>query len=229
MSEIDSHTAGDGVVTVQGALDALQAERDAEWPIERLQANAALRRSIELAADRAGFVKAGDVVAPFTLEEVDGGKVVLEELTQTGPVVLIFFRFAGCPACNAAMPAYNATLAPALAELGAHLVAISPQAPEALGEIKHRHGFTFPVASDPEGIVIGRFGIGFSPDEEDRARQREAGNDLGATLGTGRWELPYPTVVVIDQSSVVRFADIHPDWMVRTEAATVIDAVRALG
>jgi hypothetical protein len=33
---------------------------------------------------------------------------------------------------------------------------------------------------------------------------------------------------VIDQSRVVRFADVHPDWLVRTEADAVIDAVRPL-
>ena len=37
-----------------------------------------------------------------------------------------------------------------------------------------------------------------------------------------------PTVVVIDANRVVRFADVHPDWLVRTEADAVIDAVRAL-
>ena len=37
-----------------------------------------------------------------------------------------------------------------------------------------------------------------------------------------------PTVVVIDADRVVRFADVHPDWLVRTEADVVIDAVRAL-
>ena len=38
-----------------------------------------------------------------------------------------------------------------------------------------------------------------------------------------------PAVVVIDANRVVRFADVHPDWLVRTEADVVIDAVRALG
>jgi len=37
-----------------------------------------------------------------------------------------------------------------------------------------------------------------------------------------------PAVVVIDANRVVRFADVHPDWLVRTEAGPVIDAVRAL-
>jgi hypothetical protein len=36
-------------------------------------------------------------------------------------------------------------------------------------------------------------------------------------------------VVVVDRDHVVRFADVHPDWMVRTEAAAVIAAVRSLG
>jgi hypothetical protein len=37
-----------------------------------------------------------------------------------------------------------------------------------------------------------------------------------------------PAIVIIDANRVVRFADVHPDWLVRTEADAVIDAVRAL-
>ncbi|WP_322760634.1 hypothetical protein [Frankia sp. Cr2] len=51
---------------------------------------------------------------------------------------------------------------------------------------------------------------------------------MGATLGTGRWVLPYPTAIVIGSDRVVRFADSHPDWMVRTEAEVLLDAVRSL-
>jgi peroxiredoxin len=63
---------------------------------------------------------------------VDGGEVVLTDLLATGPVVLIFFRFEGCPACNAAWSAYQLSLAPVLQELGVHHVGVSPQAPEKL-------------------------------------------------------------------------------------------------
>ena len=37
-----------------------------------------------------------------------------------------------------------------------------------------------------------------------------------------------PAVIVIDQEHSVRFADVSPDWLVRTEAAPVIAAVEAL-
>jgi hypothetical protein len=37
-----------------------------------------------------------------------------------------------------------------------------------------------------------------------------------------------PAVVVVGQDRVVRFADVHPDWLVRTEAGAVLEAVRPL-
>lgn len=214
--------------TVQGRLDDLQAERDETWDVARLREHAALRQSLEDQAVRERFVKEGDVVTPFSLAEVDGGTVVLTELLADGPVVLIFFRFEGCPACNAAWSAYRESLLPALRELGAHLVAVSPQVPEKLVAIKRRHDFAFLVASDPDATLLHEFGIAFAPSDEARHRSLREGNDLGAILGTGKWELPYPTAVVIDQDRVVRFADVHPNWMIRTEAQTIIDVVRGL-
>jgi peroxiredoxin len=73
-----------------------------------------------------------------------------------------------------------------------------------------------------------RFGITFTASAASQARIRARGGDLGEVLGTSTWELPMPTIVVIDRSRVVCFADVHPDWLVRTEAAPVIDAVRSL-
>ncbi|CAI7980723.1 Alkyl hydroperoxide reductase [Frankia sp. Hr75.2] len=215
-------------VTVQGFLDELQAARDAEWAPEQLRAHTDLRRSLEENADRERFVRPGDVVPPFALAEVGGGSVVLDDLLADGPVVLVFFRFEGCPACNTALRGYQLTLAPALRELGAHLVIVSPQIAERLAAIKERHGFEFLVASDPDRVLIDSFGIGFAPAEAARDESRGRGVDLGAILGTGDWVLPYPTVVVIDRDRTVRFADVHPDWMVRTESAAVLAAVRPL-
>jgi peroxiredoxin len=214
--------------SVQENLDALQAERDNGWDAEQLRSHEAFRLSLEEEAGSRSMVRVGDLVSPFALPEVDGGEVVLTDLLATGPVVLIFFRFEGCPACNAAWSAYRLSLAPALQELGVHLVGVSPQAPEKLVAIKRRHDFQFQIASDPDATLIDEFGIGFAPAEEDREEQRAAGKDIGAILGTGSWEFPYPTALVIDQDRVVRFADIHPDWMIRTESDAILEAVRSL-
>jgi len=215
-------------VGVQARLDGLQEERNRTWPVEQRETQKALRELLEATVDRDRLVKPGDRVPDFRLPEVDGGSVALAELLAVGPVVLIFFRFEACGACNAALPGYQEALAPALRDLGAQLVAISPQVPEKLAEIKHRYDLDFLVASDTDATLIEALGIGFAPDDDARARTLAAGNDLGAILGTGSWTLPYPTAIVIDRDGVVRFADVHPDWMVRTEADAIIEAVQAL-
>jgi len=145
-----------------------------------------------------------------------------------GPVVLLFFRFANCPACNISLRHYQQELYPALTALGANLVAISPQVPEKLAAIRNRFGFGFPVASDSDYQLTRSLGITFTSSPEQQERDRAKGGGLAAELGTGQWELPYPTIVVVDSRGVVTFADVHPDWLVRTEAPAVIDAVRSL-
>jgi peroxiredoxin len=54
------------------------------------------------------------------------------------------------------------------------------------------------------------------------------GVDMGQVTGTGAWELPMPTVVLVDRDRTVRFADVSPDWLVRTEAETILASVRKL-
>ena len=193
-----------------------------------VQVNIDQRQLLEDTADRAAFVKAGDVVEPFWLPEVLGGILELDRLLADGPVVLLFFRYEGCPACNIALRHYQLKLYPALAALGVTLVAVSPQVPGRLAAIKNRFGFGFPVVSDTGNGLARRFGLTFTSSPASQAHARASGIDLGEVLGTGQWELPMPTTVVIGQDRVVRFADVHPDWLVRTEAQAVIDAVRPL-
>jgi peroxiredoxin len=210
--------------SVCGLLADLHAHRVATMSPAELQVNIDQRRELEETADRSRFIKTGDIVERFSLPEVHGGTVDLDRLLLSGPVVLMFFRYESCPACNIALPHYQKVLYPALYDLGVTLVAISPQVPDKLVAIKDRLGLAT-VASDVDNSLARRFGITFTSNAASRKLAMSKGSDLGLTLGTGKWELPMPAVVVIDGDHVVRFADIHPDWMVRTEADVVIDAV----
>ena len=71
------------------------------------------------------YVQVGDALDPFTLLNVEGGELNLDLLLADGPAVLIFLRFAGCPACNIALPYYERQLYPRLRELGVPLVAVT--------------------------------------------------------------------------------------------------------
>ncbi|HTU61004.1 MAG TPA: peroxiredoxin-like family protein, partial [Polyangiales bacterium] len=206
----------------------LHAQRVATMDPAKLAVNINQRKTLVENADPARWVKVGDRLAPFTLPEVDGGSVALDGLLTRGPAVLIFFRFEGCPACNLALPYYQRNLWPGLKKLGASLVALSPQVPERLVEIKRRHNLEFQVASDLDNTLGRKFGILYAFDEASRAQSLANGRTIGEITGTGTWELPQPTVIVVDQKRVVRFADVHPDWLIRTEAEPILAAVTSV-
>ena len=208
-------------------FEALHAERVATWPADRLARNVAQRRQLLAAFDPAKVVQVGDATAPFALEDADGSELTLERLIVGGPVLLVFFRFAGCPACNIALPYYDHQLRPALEAASIRLVAVSPHLPEqGLGEIRTRHALKFPVAADRGNALARRFGITFAsgevPDEPPTPGW------IGDLTGTGTLELPQPAVILIDQERVVRFVDVSPDWLVRTEALEILAAIREL-
>jgi len=214
--------------SIRQILGDLHAHRLKTMDPAALKINIDQRQTLADTANYDGFVKAGNWVEPFVLQNVDGGELGLNDLLADGPAVLIFFRFEGCPACNLALPYYQRALWPELQKLGASLTAVSPQVPEKLVAIKTRHDLGFNVASDIGNELGRRLGVLYAFDEASRKASQSKGTWIGETTGTGTWELPMPTVVVIGQDRKVSFADVAPDWLLRTEAEPVIEAVRAL-
>jgi peroxiredoxin len=192
-----------------------------------LAVNVEQRKRLVDTENKDEYVKVGDVIPSFSVPGIDGNLIEFDELTTRGPVVLIFFRFAGCPACNIALPYYQRTLWPALRELGATLLALSPQVPDRLLAIKQKQGLEFLVGSDLNNELGRRFGILYSYDEPSKQAALARNSFIGEVTGTGTWELPKPAVLVVGADRVVRFVEVSPDWLVRTEAGPIIEAVRA--
>lgn len=214
--------------SVRQLLADLHAERVATMDPKALKINIDQRQLLVDTADRKRFAKAGDTLASFSLQEVNTGTLTLDSLLEQGPAVLVFFRFAGCPACNIALPYYQRQLAPALKKLGATLAAVSPQVPERLIDIKLRHNFDFLVASDIDNKLARQLGILYTFDQPSQQAATAGGKPIGEVTGTGTWELPMPTVLVIDRDRTIRFIDVAPDWLVRTEAEPILDAVKGI-
>jgi peroxiredoxin len=208
-------------------FEALHAERLRTWEPEKLAKNIGQREKLVAEFDPSSIVQVGDKVEPFALVDANGDTLTLDTLVAQGPAVLIFFRFAGCPACNLALPYYNRQLWPELSAAGIPLVAISPHLPEkGLGEIRDRHALSFQVAADRDNQLGRRFGITFSRGEVPAGQPTPGW--IGELTGTGTAEFPQPAVIIIDSDRIVRFVDVSPDWLVRTEAPAILAAVRRL-
>lgn len=201
---------------------ALQSEREQTWRPAQLEANAGQRATLMARFDPAAVAQPGDVLPDRAFAAVDGGTLSLDDLTASGPALFLFFRFAGCPACNIALPYYAETLYPALTRQDIPLVALSPQRGDRLREIQDRHDLPFAVATDADNGLARELGIAFQPDH--RPSPPPSGW-IGEVTGTGTWELPQPAVLLLGPGRVVQWLQVSPDWLDRPEAETILQAI----
>jgi peroxiredoxin len=116
-------------------------------------------------------------------------------------------------------------------ELGAGLVAISPQTREFNDEVKRKHRITYPVLSDHGNGFARSLRVVYRLPDDLRKLYKRFGIDLGASNGIpdGRdWELPLATRLVVDRDGTVVSVDADPDYTVRPEPEATLDVLKTL-
>jgi peroxiredoxin len=169
-------------------------------------------------------LKAGAAAPEITLPDALGRPVLLPELWRRGPLVVIFYRGGWCPYCNLELRAWQQELG-RLGELGARLVAISPQTPDNSLSTAEKNELAFPVLSDSSLVAADAFGITFQLPPELVDLYGSVGNDLPSINGNGQWALPVPATYVIDRWGKIAFAHVDVDYRRRAEPAEVLAAV----
>ena len=115
-----------------------------------------------------------------------------------------------------------------LKELGATVVAITPQLAEASRSRIEKQGIGFDLLSDPGNAYAARLGLRFKLPDDLKGVYLSFGNDLAVRNGEGSWTLPMPGRFVIDTRGMVRAAEADADYQHRPEPQKTIDDVKAL-
>jgi peroxiredoxin len=204
-------------MTLNDALTDVNAKARGALPPEIFEVLEADRRR----AAGTKFAEVGDKIEDFTLPGADGASVSLGQLVAEGPAVLVFYRGQWCPYCNLTLRTYQQELVPELTARNATLAAISPQKPDGpLPDLE------FPVLSDAGSTVARGLGLSYPVSAPVREAMQTLGTDLEKVNGT--WELVHPAVLVVDRDRVLRFVDVHPDFVTRTEPADILEALKSL-
>lgn len=153
-------------------------------------------------------VGVGDVAPAFTLEGTvgSGGDVSTYSLSDFAgaPLVLAFYPGDDTPVCTRQLNSYNDGLE-RFEALDAKVVAISPQSIDSHGRFAAKHGFDFPLLSDPDKQVAAAYGT------------------LGPIGFTRR------SVFVIDAGGVIRYAHRAIAGLTYRPVDELIEALRQLG
>ena len=95
----------------------------------------------------------GDRFPTLTVALAGGETLILPDALAGGFGVVLFYRGAWCPYCNAQLRAFQRATE-RLAEVGAKVVALSVDGEATTAELVSKHGLTFPVGHSADGKAI---------------------------------------------------------------------------
>jgi len=146
----------------------------------------------------------GEFVPDFTLPNVRGELVGLDDLLDAGPVVVSFQHDSACPCCQR-----NQRLLleaePAIVGAGATLVVVSAAT---ANEREQRLGAWSELLCDPGGKVAGLFGLLCRVPAGRREVLRRAGVALADPRPSGECVVQARAIYVIDSHGVVAYAAV---------------------
>jgi len=195
--------------TLQSKLDEKWSQVSASAPADKI---AAYEASIKKIADTGVLQtakKAGDKAPGFDLPNAKGGTVALADLLKKGPAVVVWYRGGWCPFCNIQLHEYQVRLNEFEA-LGATMVAISPEPPDASLTTAERNQLRFGVLSDVGGAIARQYGVMYK-----------------VPGGDGR-ELPLAATYVVNTDGTIAYAFIESDYRQRAEPQAIVDALTKL-
>lgn len=206
--------------------DLEKMEQQLKTTILPVEAFAILQQSIEehRRTGEARGLTIGDLAPEFALKDAFGREVRLHQQLAKGPVVLTFYRGGWCPFCNRQLQAYQ-EIVPRMTELGAQLIAVSPQSPDNTLSQTEKEQLTFHVVSDTDGRVAALYRVLYEVSDALKSLYTSMGRNLGEYNGTDRWILPITATFVIDCNARVRFAHTDPNFMRRLEPQVIVRAL----
>src|SRR5215831_15594404 len=117
---------------------------------------------------------------------------------------------------------------PQIRELGASLVAISPQRPSYGRAVRRQAALEVDVLSD-EGLTVAQaFGLVFTLPSYLENLYRSFGKTLDTFHGEPAYRLPLPARYVVDRQEQIRAADVNADYTLRPEPGETLAQLRGL-
>jgi peroxiredoxin len=166
--------------------------------------------------------KEGDKAPDFTAVTHAGSNTSLQQLTASGPVVLIFYRGYWCPFCSKQLSNLNDSL-PMLQAKGATVVAISPEKYESVNATIAKTKAGFNIISDTSNVILKRYGVNFTVDATTVEKYKNYGIDFMKVNGNNENTLPVPAVFIIGKDGNFKYLYFDKDYRKRPSVKALLE------
>jgi peroxiredoxin len=213
--------------SLQEALEAQRTSLNAQISPEKLAIIEKASQDLANSGIHTNFLRVGDRAPDWELKDSEGEEYSLDDELDQGPVILSFYRGGWCPYCNLQLRALQEYL-PQYEDLGANLIAISPELPSKTEQSKTLNKLDYRVLSDLGNQVARAYGLVFSLPEELRTVYADLGIDLPAYNGDETFELPVPGTFLVDEKGIIRYAFLDTDYTKRAEPSEILKELKKI-
>ena len=183
-------------------------------------------KKLEDASISKNALTVGDIAKEIKLPNAIGNEVSLYETLENNDYAVVnFYRGTWCSYCNLELKALQ-DRNEELNSLGAKLIAVSPQSPDASLTTKEKNELKFEVLSDNNNVISKEYGLIFSLAEELRPIYLSFKIDIPSMNDEDSYELPMPAVYLINKNKEIIFSFINEDYTKRCEPQDIIDAIK---
>ena len=212
-------------MSLESELAAQRARAHQRRSVEERRVRAAAIEDVARTGLAAGALSVGDRLPRVVLPHVSGCLVDVNELLDSGPVVVTFYRGGWCPYCQLELRALQSRLG-SIQALGGTLVAISPEMPARGESVAAEGALSFPLLFDRDNVVARAFGLVHRIDPRVVAYQLRNGNDVAAFNGSEVAEVPLPATYVVHPNGVIAYAFVDADYTRRAEPDAIVAALK---
>lgn len=207
--------------TLKEQIVALQSKMLPNISPESLEVMQRATQDLKASGIEDKSLKSGDKVHEFVLPNYDGSERKLSDYLEKGHLVLSFYRGSWCPYCNLELAALQARL-PEINDLGAQLVAISPEMADLSNTFVEQRGLVFDVLYDKGNRVAESFGLLMTLPEALKPLYANFGIDLPKHNADNSFTLPLPATYVINNHGEVVGVFVDADYTKRMEPEDII-------
>jgi len=158
---------------------------------------------------------------------INGKKVSLGQVLNNKKTILFFYRGGWCPFCNTQMGQLK-KIESKLAQLGFQLIGISTDNAQDLQKSMGKHQMNYQLLADFNSITSQAFGLAYFASQKTTDRYLSAMNLKNPLqknkAGIERLVLPVPAIYVIDNTGLVQFNYVNPNYKVRLHEELLLKA-----
>ncbi|UNY98645.1 AhpC/TSA family protein [Zhouia spongiae] len=164
----------------------------------------------------------GDLAPDVMMLLADGQKVALKDLYSKQPVVLIFYRGYWCPVCNRYLAKF-AKDAHKIEELGAKIIAVTPQDYDNIDKTAEKNETNFTIVSDRDETIMKVFDVDYRVTDNYQQKVLKGLNtSIAGTNASNEAVLPVPATYIIDQSGKIVYKQFDPDYRNRASVDEIL-------